>query len=56
MNGNRSKIRDGTIDKDSKRGSINDWSKSLKNSISSNKFIRTPKEKKIRIVLIKILK
>ena len=56
MNGNKSKIKDGTTDKESKRGSINDWSKFLKNSISSNKFIKTPKEKKIRIVFIKILK
>ena len=46
MNGNRSKIRDGTTDKESKKGRINVCSKFLKNSISSNKFIRTPKEKK----------
>ena len=56
IKGNRSQISDGTTEKESNNGSIKDWSKFLKNSISSNKFISIPKEKKIRIVLIKILK
>tara|TARA_B110000211_G_C13843634_1_gene449066 strand:- start:467 stop:679 length:213 start_codon:yes stop_codon:yes gene_type:complete len=55
MNGNNSKINVGTKDSDKTIGSVKDKFKFLKNSISSNKFNITPKERKTKIVLKIIL-
>ena len=56
MNGSKSKISAGTQENDNITGKVNEQFKFLKNSISSNKFSITPKEKKIKIVIKKILK
>ena len=56
MKGSNSKIKVGTYDSDRIIGKAKDRFKFLKNSISSNKFRISPKARKTKIVIKKILK
>ena len=56
MKGSSSRINVGTYDNDKITGSVKVKFKFLKNSISSKRFNIIPKERKIKIVLIIILK